>query len=88
MTITRLKTKNQVTLPVAVIKRLGLKPNELFAIDVEKNYIKLTPVALEPRYTPEELRAVDRIVEKEKGKARTVKAGKDFSSQIRHLVKS
>ena len=88
MTITRLKAKNQVTLPAAVIKRLGLKPNELFAIDVERNYIKLTPVALEPRYTLEELQTIDQIVEKEKGRAKIVKAGKDFSHRIKQLAKS
>ena len=87
MTITKLKAKNQLTIPVAVIKRLGLKTNELFAVDIEKNYIKLTPVTMEPRYTSQELQAIDRIVEKEKGKGKTLKVGKEFSQHLKKLAK-
>jgi antitoxin component of MazEF toxin-antitoxin module len=87
MTITKLKAKNQITLPSAIVKRLHLRPEELFAVDVEDNYIKLIPVEVEPRYTAEELKAIDRIVEKEKGKAKSRKAGKEFSAYIKKLTK-
>lgn len=87
MTITKLKAKNQLTLPAAVIKHLGLKPNELFAVDVEKNYIKLTPVMLEPRYSSSELEAIDRIVEKEKRKGKVLKPGENFSHYLKKLAK-
>lgn len=87
MTITKLKAKNQITLPNAIVKRLHLKPQELFAVDIEDNYIKLIPVEVEPRYTAEELKAIDRIVEKEKNKGRVFKAGKEFSSYIKELTK-
>ena len=87
MTITKLKAKNQLTLPAAVIKRLGLKPNEFFSVDVEKNYIKLIPVTLEPKYTPHELESIDRIVEKEKGTGKSLKPGKEFSHYLKKLAK-
>ena len=87
MTITKLKTKNQLTIPSAVVKRLHLKPNELFAVDVERNYIKLIPVKVEPRYTSEELKAIDRVVAKEKSKAKAVKPGEEFSHHIRKITK-
>lgn len=87
MTITKLKAKNQITLPSAIVKRLHLKPEELFAVDIEGNYIKLIPVEVEPRYTAEELRAIDRIVEKEKSKGKYFKAGKKFSAYIKKLTK-
>ena len=87
MTITKLKAKNQVTLPNAIVKRLHLKPEELFAVDIEDNYIKLIPVEVEPRYTAEELKAIDRVVEKEKAKGKTFKAGKEFSAYIKKLKK-
>ena len=86
MTITKLKAKNQVTLPNSIVKRLHLKVDELFAVDVEKNYIKLTPVEVEPRYTPEELSAIDAIVAKEKGKAKALKPGKEFSGHIKKMT--
>ena len=87
MTITKLKAKNQLTIPAYIVKKLHLKPYELFWVDVEKNYIKLIPVEVKPRYTPKELAAIDRIVEREKGKAKAAKPGKDFSGHIKRLTK-
>ena len=85
MTITKLKAKNQVTIPSIIMKRLRLKPNELFAVDVEGNYIKLIPVKVEPKYTAEELGAIDKIVAQEKNKGKPVKAGKDFSGYLKKV---
>lgn len=48
--VTRLKTKNQITLPQNMVKRLGLKKGEIFRIDIEGNYLKLTPVEVTPKY--------------------------------------
>jgi hypothetical protein len=87
MTITKLKAKNQLTIPREIVKRMHLRPYEMFYVDVEKNYIKLIPVEMKPRYTPEELKAVDRIVESEKSAARIVKSGKEFSNYIKKISK-
>jgi antitoxin component of MazEF toxin-antitoxin module len=87
MTITKLKAKNQLTIPSAVVKRLHLKMDELFAVDIEDNYIRLTPVKVEPRYTAEELKAIDHIVKSEKDKARVVKPGRGFSHYIKKVTK-
>lgn len=86
MTITKLKAKNQLTIPSEIVKRLHLKASELFAVDVEDNYIKLTPVDVEPRYTSEELEALNHLVDKEKAKAKLVKAGPEFSRLIKKLT--
>lgn len=87
MTITKLKAKNQITIPSAIVKRLHLKLNELFAVDIEGNFIKLIPVKVEPRYTAEELKAVDRIVENEKSRAKVLRQGKEFSRYIKKIAK-
>lgn len=87
MTITKLKAKNQLTIPSAVVKRMHLKMDELFAVDIEDNYIRLTPVKIEPRYTAQELKAIDQIVDSEKGKAKVVKPGKEFSHYIKKVTK-
>lgn len=87
MTITKLKQKNQVTIPQEIVKRMFLKKDELFIVDVESNYIKLTPVKIEPRYTSQELRAIDHLVEKQKGKAKVFKAGEEFSGYIKKKAK-
>ena len=86
MTITKLKAKNQLTIPSAIVKRLHLKMDELFAVDIEDNYIRLTPVKVEPRYTAEELKAIDHIVENEKAKAKAVRPGKGFSRYIKKVT--
>ncbi|MFZ2603848.1 MAG: AbrB/MazE/SpoVT family DNA-binding domain-containing protein [Candidatus Omnitrophota bacterium] len=87
MTITKLKAKNQITIPSAIVKRLHLKLNELFTVDIEGNFIKLIPVKVEPRYTAEELKAVDRIVENEKSRAKVLRPGKEFSRYIKKIAK-
>ncbi len=87
MTITKLKTKNQLTIPQKIVERLHLRLNELFAVDVEGNYIKLTPVKLEPRYSAQELNTIERIVEQEKAKAKTFKPGKKFSRYVKKITK-
>lgn len=87
MTITRLKMKNQVTIPSEVVEKMRLKTSELFTVDVEKDYIKLTPVELEPRYTPEELDNIDRIVSREKAGAKAVKPGSEFLKYIKRVTK-
>ncbi|MBI4353110.1 MAG: AbrB/MazE/SpoVT family DNA-binding domain-containing protein [Candidatus Omnitrophica bacterium] len=86
MTVVKLKTKNQLTVPSEVVRKLHLKVNELFMVDVEENYIKLMPVEIEPRYTPAELEAIDRLVEKEKSKAKVFKPGREFQEYIRKIA--
>ncbi len=85
MTITKLKAKNQLTIPGVIIKRLGLKQHELFMIDVERGYIKLTPVTVEPRYTAEDLEVMDTIVEEQKNQGKIFKAGKEFADYLKQV---
>lgn len=87
MTITKLKQKNQVTIPQAIIKRLHLKEDELFMVDVESNYIKLIPVKISPLYSAQELKALDQLVGKEKPRAKVYKAGDEFSGYIKKIAK-
>lgn len=86
MTITTLKAKNQLTIPADIVKRMHLKPRELFAVDVVDNFIKLTPVEMSPRYTAEELKTIDALVVSEKAKGKSFKPGKDFKSYIKKIA--
>lgn len=86
MTLTKLKEKNQVTIPVAMVKKLGLRNNTLLEVDIEENYIKLMPVVTVPLiYSEPELEKIDAIVQKEKKSARKLKSGKSFSNYINNL---
>ncbi len=82
MIMARLKAKNQITLPKNIVERLHLKKDEIFQVDIEKNFIKLIPVELKPKYTEKDLAKIDKIVKKEKRRAKTIKSGTEFSSYI------
>ena len=85
MTITTLKAKNQLTIPAEVVKKMHLRPRELFAVDVVGNFIKLTPVEVSPRYTTEELKTIDAIVASEKANGKQFKPGKDFAGDLKKI---
>lgn len=85
MVITRLKEKNQITLPKSIVERLHLKKNELFEIGIEKNFIVLIPVEVKPKYTAKELENLGKIVKKNKKRAKTVRSGKEFSQYINSI---
>ena len=85
MNITRLKTKNQVTLPTEIVDKLHLQQDELFEVDIEKNYIKLIPVILKPKYSKDDLKTIDKIVEKEKKKAKNIKSNSELSKYIKSI---
>lgn len=87
MILTKLKTKNQITLPKEIIGRFNFRKDELFRVEAEDNYIKLTPVDIEPRYSPGELETIDKIVEQERSKAKTLRTGKKFAKYIATLTK-
>jgi len=50
MFLVKIKAKNQVTLPQAVIDELQLKTNDFLRVDIRDNYIRLIPVTIQPRY--------------------------------------
>ena len=85
MLLRRIKAKNQLTIPNELMKKLDLTQNDIVEVSLEDDYIKVTPVQVEPRYTPEELKAVDDIVEKEKKAGKRLKAGKKFEEYIRKI---
>jgi len=85
MEIVKLKTKNQVTIPVDIVKLMHLRNEELFAVEIEDNYIKLVPVDVQPRYTKKELMKISKLVENEKSKSRTMKSGTEFRKYINRI---
>jgi len=82
MTITKLKTKNQLTIPQEIVSKLHMKINELFTVEIKDNYIKLTPVDIEPKYTASEIAAMNQLAESQKGKGKLFKPGKEFTKYI------
>ena len=87
MMLTKLKAKNQITLPQIIIESLHMRSNEFFQVDIKGNHVRLIPVTIEPRYSQEELDAVDKLVNSQKSKAKTVKPGEEFSKYIKKVTK-
>ena len=85
MLLRRIKSKNQLTIPNELMKKLDLTLNDIVEFSLEDDFIKVTPVQVEPRYTPEELKAMDDIVEEEKKAGKRLKAGKKFDEYIRKI---
>ncbi|MCD6311478.1 MAG: AbrB/MazE/SpoVT family DNA-binding domain-containing protein [Elusimicrobia bacterium] len=85
MEIVKLKTKNQVTIPVDIVKMMHLRNEELFSVEIEDNYIKLVPVDVQPRYTKKELMKINKMVEKEKSKSKTMKSGAEFREYLKRI---
>ena len=86
MILTKLKAKNQITLPNKIICRFNFRKDELFQVETEDNYIKLIPVEIEARYSPGELESIDNIVKQEKSKSKTLNAGKKFANYIAKIT--
>ena len=86
MIIVRLKAKNQLTLPAAILKRVGIEENELFSVEFENNYIKLTPVDIEPRYTAEELAGLDRMADAQKGQGTVCRTKAEVVAHLKKII--
>ncbi len=70
--------KNKELRKAFKIERARIKLNR------KKNDIKQRS---SPDYTSQELKAIERIVEQEKGKAKVFKPGKEFSRYIKEITK-
>lgn len=64
MSLVKLKTKSQVTIPDGIRQQLGMQVGDLFEAKIEKGRITLTPKAVVDRpareeYTPEQRQVID-----------------------------
>ncbi len=75
-------TKNQITIPKKIVSALDLDKGAMFDISVEDNKIQLIPVeVVEKVFTDEEYKKLNKLVKKEKGKAK--KVTKEFIDSIK-----
>ena len=85
MILSKIKYKNQVTIPAQIAKLLGLKQNDAVSFAVKNGQIVIIPLHIESRYTPEEIKAIDKVVAQEKKRAKIYKAGDDFEKAVEAL---
>lgn len=69
MTVTlKINARNDIHLPAEIIRRLNLGNERIVKAELRGNALVIVPVDLEPRYSPEELEALDVLHEDEKKK--------------------
>ncbi len=82
--VMRLTSKGQVTIPAAIRKRLGIKPNEQVAFRVEEGEVKLQPARatleavfgmVEPLARPEDFERLIDIAHEEQAQQAAAKNG-------------
>lgn len=86
-TIRPIGKRNQITIPAQLLKRFGLHPGDLVNFRQGKEGILLKPVEVVERdeeWTKEELDAMERLFEKQKGKKDYVRFN-DVESGLKYL---
>ncbi len=69
MTFTlKINARNDIHLPSDALRALNLGEDRILKITIKENCVTLIPVDLEPRYSKEELEAMDRLFERESKK--------------------
>lgn len=58
MMLAELKDKSQVTIPKAVVRKLGLKRGDMFDVVVHDGVVMMVPVVVYPKAKAEELEAL------------------------------
>ena len=71
--------------PCYALSTLKQNLNSAAVPDIKNGQIIIIPVQVEPRYTPQELQAIDKIVADEKNEAKAFQVGKDFERAIEDL---
>ncbi len=83
-----LKSKSQVTIPAAIIKRMNLKTGDKFNIEEKQGKILLTPVVVIPKdqawFYSEQWQKEEKQVSKEiaEGKVNVAKSKKDLYDDL------
>jgi len=85
MQILKFQNKGQVTLPQQIVDRFHLQKGDVLKCETKASHIVLTPVDLEERYTEDDLRAIDRVIEDGKGKGTSLNSDKDIDSYIKKM---
>lgn len=72
MTTLKINARNDVHLPAKLLRQLNLGQERLVNAEIRLNTLFLVPVDVEPRYSPEELAALDQLHAEEKRKGWTI----------------
>ena len=71
MILSKVLSKNQLTLPKEVVKALHIQKGALLKCQVENQKIILTPVIVEEPFTEEEFKKLEKLYKDPKNKGKT-----------------
>ena len=80
----QISRRNQLTLPADLLARLGLRPGDWVEVRAEGPSVILRPRVVEDPYTQEDLRALGRLVRRQR-KAGQYKEFKTAAATLHHL---
>ena len=85
MTVTlKINARNDIRLPAEVLRRLNLGNHRIVKAEVKGNTLVIVPVDLKPRYSQEELDALDRLHADQKKKGWVpLKSSKDIDNLLK-----
>ncbi len=85
MTFTlKINARNDLHLPSEILRRLNLGKDRMVRVELEGNSVTIVPVDLDPRYSQDELTAIDQIHAAEKpAKWISLKSAKDIDRLIK-----
>ena len=79
----KINSRNDLHLPVEILRHLNLGKEKILRVDVRKNAIVLVPVDLDDRYSADELSGLDEIHSDEKKKGwKILKSDKDIENLL------
>ena len=84
MQISKVLTRNLVTIPSEVAKALDIHPGDYLKVEQEGNAIRMAPVMIEEKWLQEELEGLRAIHQAEKHKSQRIRS----KSAIRALLES
>lgn len=83
MNIIRVNQRNQVNIPKEIADHVNFGPDRYVQVVAEGNVIRLIPVTAEPLYSKEALECLDRLVKREKNKAKEISGEEQIQKLFR-----
>lgn len=80
MPVLKMTGRNDIHLPAKMVRMLNLGAEKFLVAVLRGNSIVLTPVDVEPRYSKEALKGLEKLVKKEKGQAIPIRSKKDIEA--------
>ncbi|MEK6567316.1 MAG: AbrB/MazE/SpoVT family DNA-binding domain-containing protein [Candidatus Omnitrophota bacterium] len=81
-------TQGQLTIPKEFLKQIGFDPrHDYFDIELKEDTIVLKPVTVEPKFSDEELRKMERLFDDPANKGKVYSSAAQGMAALRRMIK-